>query len=566
MLRKLRLLPPFLLILLFVFYIANLIVWQSQNSTYFNYDSLRHFLKSLYIFEELRSPGADLFSRLRLHLDSDIHSPLVYFISSIFYFFITPTQNNATLINTCVFLIILLVSLYKLGKFIKDEYLGILACAIILFYPVVFTQTRIYMLDFPLLSIISLNIYFILRSENFKNKKYTFLFWFSAVICIFVRINYLIFITPPFIYCLFNAIKKKNISTKGILVILIILAVSGFIYYMALLPHVLKPLASLLRLKSSIVSITWSPPYLQTIPFFLHKIRSMLWYGWGFINWQAGFFYFVFLLWGLFKLLKSENIHKGFILTWLGGAYFILCWFVYGIDKDMEVSAIRYSMPLLVPISLITAYGVVKIKRKRVRRLLVSIVLIYAVANSLFLSYPIFKEPIIIRLNINQDKYHLLPSYINFFSTEPLIISGSNWLSIPNDKKLLYKKIEEIFFIIEGFYKGRKITTIVLSDDPHFWHLKYLSFKHNKDMHFICNYSRIWDDLKDFRGLRDKMQKMDFVIKVKGGFEGERYLLGMIRKFVRKFDRRKENFKLLHKIDIEEYTIYLYKNKLHPKL
>lgn len=563
---KLKLLPPFLLILLFVFYITNLIAWQLQNNTYFNYDSLRHFLKSLHIFEELRSPGADLFSRLRFHLDSDIHSPLVYFISSIFYFFITPTQNNATLINTCVFLVVLLVSLYKLGRFIKDEYLGILACAIILFYPVVFTQTRIYMLDFPLLSVISLNIYFILRSENFKDKKYTFLFWVSAVICVFVRINSLVFITPPFIYCLFNAIKKKNISLKGISVILIILAASGFIYYRALLPHVLDPLASLLRLKSSAMSITWSPPYLQTIPFFLHKIRAMLWYGWGFINWQAGFFYFVFLLWGLFKLVKSENIHKRFILTWLGGGYFILCWFIYAIDKDMEVSAIRYSMPLLVPISLITAYGVVEIRRKHIRKFLASVILIYAVTNSLFLSYPVFKEPIVIRLNINQDKYHLLPSYINFFSTEPLIISGSNWLSVPNDKKLLYKKIEEIFFIIEGFYKGKKITTIVLSDDPHFWHLKYLSFKHNKDLRFACNYSRLWKGLEDFRGLRDKMQKMDFVIKVKGGFEGERYLLRRIRKHAKKFDKRKENFKLLHKINIEGYTIYLYKNKSYQNL
>lgn len=101
-----------------------------------------------------------------------------------------------------------------MGRLIKNEKLGILSCTIILFYPVVFNQAKIYMLDMPLLSVIVLSVYFLIKSEYFTNKQYNGLFLAVCLAGLLIKLFFFHHIIDPFLYVAYKALRKKRAHIK----------------------------------------------------------------------------------------------------------------------------------------------------------------------------------------------------------------------------------------------------------------------------------------------------------------------------------------------------------------
>lgn len=543
---------PVLVAVLFIVFMAHLLLWQSKNKNYFNYDSFRHYFKSVQIFEELSQRREHVFSGIKKIIDR--HPPGVYLTTALFHFFLAPTQNNAVLINTALYVSILLFSLYKLGVVLWDRRTGLLSCAIVILYPAVFNQAKIYMLDLPLLSLVTLNIYLLIRSSYFQSLKYSGLFVFSLLAGLCIKLNFLFFVIGPLLYAFFVAMRRQR--TKASLLLFVVIALIGFIvfYNISISPpsHILEPSYSyelkdssavslgrqsqvrnildrivrdLHKLKSSDPIVTSTSPHLRNVPFIIHRIRALLWYIWGFINWQGSFIAFIVFVGGLCVFLKSKQTHKTIIITWLVSSYFILSWFLYAIDVDMEVTGVRYSMPLLACVGLLSAYGLLCIKRKGLKIACICVVLFLALIHAACSSYPFCKNHASLRINIAQDKFHIVPAYLNLFSTEPLVISGSSWTSMYSDQSKVHKEIEDIFFFINGFYEHKQIKTLLLADNAQWWHLQYLAYKHNKDLVFFCDYRGLISKTPlSSQGVHYYIDEADFAIEIKDAFT-ENYLL-----------------------------------------
>lgn len=532
------------LILVFTIFIGSVIYWQSLNRTYFDYDSLRHYLTSIRLIDGYRQGFGDLAPKLRQYFELAKHPPGAPVITSLFYFLITPTQKNAVLINDAIFLIILLLSLHGLARLVQDEKLGLLSCILVLFYPVVFNQAKVYMLDLPLLSIVSLTIYLLIRAEYFANRKYTVFFIMSYFLGMLIKPNFLFFTIGPLLYVIFKSISGKKARAGYLLTVGMVFIILSSVYFLTL------PVYGRILFKSFIGHLmdssqvaTWTPADLLGPPFLVQKIRSLFWYIWGFINWQAGFLFFILFLWGLFVFLRSKNPYKEMIIVWLFSSYFILGWFIHAIDIDMEVTGIRYSMPLLGAVALISSYGLLNISRVILRRVAVAGVLIFGTLNAAFLSFPLLKDPFTLKIDLSQDRYHILPSYISILSTKPLIISGSSWTSHPQDKGMVYRDIEDAFFFINKFYNGREIKVLLLSDNADWWHLKYLAYLHNRDIIFFCDYSRL---LRQFRGAISVSvaREADFAIEIEDEFT-EPHMKRVEAFFKRLFEEEKDKFYLI---------------------
>lgn len=542
-----------LLLLLLVLFMCNLVYWQSHNVNYFNYDSLRHHIRSLEIFDSYGHGIKELL--LKTVRYPSWHPPLVYVVVSLFYFVTTPTQANVVLINTVLSLAVLLFSVYNLGKIIKDEKLGILSCVIILLYPVVFNQAKIYMLDLPLASVVSLNIYLLIKSDFFRNKKHLLLYVMSSLAGMLIKITFPVYTIGPLICTAYIAIKTKKISLLRPLAAILALLVSILLCLYGATFFGKSIFFNIVILKFTNMVTTNTPQNLIEVPFLITKIRSLLWYIWGFINWQAGFLFFMLFVGGLHAFIKSKMGYKHLIIAWLASSYFLLAWFISGIDIDMEVTAIRYSMPLLTPIALISAYGLLSVRRVWLRRGAIISVILCGVLNMALLSYPILKTPFVSRISIAQDKYHLLPSYVTIYSTQPLVISGSNWGSRWTNKSLIYEEIENVFFFIDKFYRGKKIEVMLLSDAPDWWHLRYLSFMYNKNIIFFCDYrNMLLLRLSHFKDIPSF--EPGFVLIPKNAFT-ELYLLSWEKKFKKLFSENKADFDLIRETQFSK----LYKRK-----
>ncbi len=535
----------FLLAVVFIVFIGLIIVWQANNKAYFNYDSLRHYLASVNIFDKYNDGLNEAFFSVNKY--SKKHSFLVYAINSLVYFLVGPTQNNSVMINSSIFIGILLFSLYNIGRLVKGYSLGVLSCVIVLLYPVVFNQAKVYMLDLPLLSVVTLSIYLLIKCDYFRSKKYSLLFMFSFFMGVLIKINFLCFIVVPLFFVIFERIRKYKINPYFFLAAGFI--VSGFLFlYFYISPVFLRKIILwLFKLKGSGVVVTWIPQELREVPFLVHKLRALFWYLWGFINWQANLLFFILFLAGMWAFLKSNNLYKKIIVSWIFFSYLLMSWFVYAIDVDMEVTGVRYSMPLLGGVSLITSYGLLSLKKRFLRKMSIGLVVIFGVVNMILLSFPVFKESIKCRINLNQDKYHVLPSYINIYSSEPLIISGTNWLSrYDKNDSSMYKDVYEIFSYIDSFYDGKKINVFILSDGPQWHHLKFLAYKYNKDIEFSCDYVRLLyeDVVYSRKPVCSLIEEADFVVEVEDRF-AELYLVDFMDKLKDCFTKKKGDFKLI---------------------
>lgn len=537
---------PLLVVLLFVAVITHLMFWQLKNNNYFNYDSFRHYVTSVKIFDEFAKGGDNLFSRIQGHLNK--HPPGVYLITSLFYYILAPTQESAALINTSFFVAPLFFSLYQIGVLIADGRTGLLSCAIVILYPVVFNQAKIYMLDLPLLSLVTLTVYCLMQSDYFRHRSFTILFLLSFLAGLLIKLNFLCFTVGPLLYCLIMGLQQRKIDIRRILLIVFIVVGVIAAYYLqspSYMQHIFKWLSTL---KGSGVVITSTPPHLRNVPLIIHKIRAPLWYVWGFINWQGSMVAFIAFIGGLFAFVKSTSRHKPLILVWLASSYILLCWFVYAIDSDMEVTGVRYSMPLLGCVALISAYGLLKITIRNLRIACVSFVILLASLQAAYSSHPLLHNHITLKINIPQDRYHILPSYLVLFSTEPVIISGSNWTSVYSDQSALHQAIEDVYSYVNSFHMNRPLKILLLSDNAEWWHLQYLAYRNNKALGFFCDYDMLAKEAPFFLREADYfVREADFVIEIKNAFT-EAYLVDFNEGLKSAFYREK-TFQLIREDD-----------------
>ena len=71
-----------------------------------------------------------------------------------------------------LFLIVLIWSIFSIGRELLNGYAGVLAAFLILAYPNVFGMSRWYMCEFAALSLVTLTVLLLIKSKNFSHRVY----------------------------------------------------------------------------------------------------------------------------------------------------------------------------------------------------------------------------------------------------------------------------------------------------------------------------------------------------------------------------------------------------------
>ncbi|MBU2222364.1 MAG: glycosyltransferase family 39 protein, partial [Candidatus Omnitrophica bacterium] len=196
-----------------LFHLINNLIWLFLDKTYLIYDSWYHFLLSLKVFDYLQQ---GFFPWLSDILGGVVyfrwHGVLVGYLTAPFYFIFGLTQDSGVMISSSIFLTILVLSTFGVGKVLFDRRVGLLAAFLVSMYPLVFNNLRVYMLDVPLTAMVVLSVYLLLKSENLTNKKYTFLFAFASGLGLLIKFNFALFILGPLAPSIYRAFKKKGFS------------------------------------------------------------------------------------------------------------------------------------------------------------------------------------------------------------------------------------------------------------------------------------------------------------------------------------------------------------------
>lgn len=299
------------------------------------------------------------------------YPPLYYIISAVSRHFFGITFMFMT---STVFLILLIYSTYKIGKMVKDEINGLLSATIVSFYPIIFLSSRDFNLEIAQAAMVCLSLYFLMRSENFKNITYSILFGVVFALGMLVKQQVLIFIIGPLLVTLINVFRYlENIRGRLInvfIAIIVFCLISFYLFYYIyldtnVLNHFLTRVNSTSELK--IDPSNWLDK--NNILFYLNSLKE----------YQIGLFSLILLLFSIpvFYLKKEYRQSRAFFTAWVVFPLILL--------TSIPIKYNEYTISYLPVLAIVTSLGLLSIRNLIVKLSLLPPALIFNVF--LFLNF-----------------------------------------------------------------------------------------------------------------------------------------------------------------------------------
>jgi hypothetical protein len=182
-------------------------------------DGLRSLSTGMRICDAWHKHGQVFLNVDKLDFVDRIYPPFLDICYAI-YCYIFGLQTGRELIVGTVFLIITLISIYGLSRTLYNEKVALFASVIFLSFPGVFKYSRSGKVEFALMGMVSLAIYFLVLADYFSNRKYSFIFGVILGLTALTKWSFLIYITAPLLIVLSgyisHLIKDKNAVRKSI--------------------------------------------------------------------------------------------------------------------------------------------------------------------------------------------------------------------------------------------------------------------------------------------------------------------------------------------------------------
>ncbi len=572
-----------LLLIIILFHVINNYIWLRNDTSYLMHDSHHHFLFSLNVFNEMKQSIIPLPSRVfeRGMMHNRWHGILVGYVTAPFYFITGMSQDMGVMINTTLFFIILILSTYGIGKIIFNQQAGLLSAFIIGMYPQIFNHLRIYMLDLPLTALVCLSIYFLLRSEKFTRKYYSFLFCFTFVLGFLIKFNYLIFIIGPLGVILFKKVTDQNFNMKIKKDIAYKICIGISILLILSFPFMKLKLISILN---RIYDSTWIKQLCTAVfiqknnsigPFMLEWLVAIgkywLWLVHEMYNTIISFFFLFIFVVSLILFLKRKIKYKSLIFMWIFLPLIIMSLFIYFSYPFHSLD--RYVMPILPPIAIISAVTIMSINYKIIKKFIIFFVLTFGIFQYSAISYNLSLLPEEIALYL-PDRIFGVNNYfsrISLFSRDiPVRYRNDNdKYSHPFKNKL---QIEQMLRKILSGEEGskRSLSVFFLDNIPEIYEpIEYLSYINNYPINIIINsLSEEFFYLEVSKISKESIAWVDYAVIAE-----EPVILGLSVRSQKRvmqsrhiFGQTKSNFHLINKFRLgSKNNILLYKNsKIHP--
>lgn len=176
-------------------------------------DSIIYIERTIQTFQALREIRLNLNSIYKSYIQIFMgwRPPLFYFIASPFLLF--GIDKNIIIMSHLISFAILLFATYGIGKALYNSEVGILSAILVSMFPIVFAVSRILMLDFTLMAMVTLTFYLFVL-DKFNSIKFSLLTGIVIGLGALSKHSYFVFLLPMLIYFF---LQKNNLKSKKIL-------------------------------------------------------------------------------------------------------------------------------------------------------------------------------------------------------------------------------------------------------------------------------------------------------------------------------------------------------------
>ena len=192
---------------LFVFHVVNNWEWVATNVTLMGWDRSSHLAKTL-IYNDIL---AEINLRtLFTALTWPWNRPPLPFLTVVPFYRLFGISTDVALMSNCVYLAILLVSVYGIGRILFSRGVGLLAAFLVSFYPVLFSISRLSYVDFAMTAMVALGIYLLVKTDGFRNRRWSIVFGLGMGLGLLIKWPFIAFAGAPIAYvaCRSGALRK----------------------------------------------------------------------------------------------------------------------------------------------------------------------------------------------------------------------------------------------------------------------------------------------------------------------------------------------------------------------
>ncbi len=390
----------FFLLAIILFVIGSNLIWILLDTRPPSYDQGLHLFRTFNYWEAISSGSEDWWQDF---LNVEPFYPPFYHLSLIPLSLVFGFTLDTGVIGNSFYMVILILSTYGIGNILYNRNIGLFAAFLVSCYPLIVSMSREYVISVMLTSLVTLAYYLFLKSENFENKKYSFIFAAIYASGLMVKWTFFIYTFPAVLAGLWGS--KINFKDRVVQftyysgMITTLLIVPFFILILGPQRWVALALEFFLiwmlvkRFPSAPISLQ------KTINLILLSCISVLicfpWYAHNLINILIGISKFAFsgadpelgvVSWNYY--LKIMNTQMGYPLL----SIFAVTFFFYFINKDrinwlviswaimpiivmtfVDNKDSRYTMPTLPAMAMITSVTLFHLKNIPFKKLLLSI-------------------------------------------------------------------------------------------------------------------------------------------------------------------------------------------------
>ena len=445
--------PVPILILIISFFIIINIIWLTIDTLPPSFDDSIHMRSCLLYARFISKAVSTMDLSQNFPQGIDTRYPPLFYISTLPIVYIFGFVEDYLVFVNFFYLIVLVFSVYGIGKIMFNVRVGIVSSLLTLFYPIMFGLSRRYLLDFALVAMVALVQYLSLKYAIEEKKSWGFLLIMAAIAAVLVKQSSIVFFIPLMI-ALFSlrGWRKEKLSLIFIIAIFISLCLL-FVCYRELIYFWFGDSEGLLTRFAE--KFLW---YLNTIR---HAMLSPN--------------LFLFFLIGFASFLAFDRRWKILLIfaSWTIPAFFVIC-IIKGLDA-------RYLMGFLPAFAIITVGGIDALRRERIRNILLGGVICIGLIQFLNLSFDLkpslVKEKDFFYNRSPSRKDWKVKDIIDYISRR----YGRNNIKIAmlpsceffnHDELILYIALKKLPYSVLGLWKPRSIKDhinecdIVITNSP----------------------------------------------------------------------------------------------------
>ena len=513
------------LICLYLFLMASNFLWLRLDGVPLLWDAGSYYHDSLILSHDLSHPSFRSLAHT-LTIGSQ-YPPLVPLLVSLFYPMLTGTEDSAVLIAAGIFLAVLIMSVFGIGRILRGRKTGLLAALLVTMYPIVFAHSRVFMYDLPLAAMVSLFVLVFLLARNFRDRRYSFMLGIVAGLGMLTKFSFLLFAGSAAVYqlgkdCWYVVRRGSNGHGKQLLNLSLAVFIAG----------ILASPWYLTNFKRFVYAVFVYPGTCKEVCAPTFSFASLSYYFFSLINDQLSFALFPVFVFGLFRLGRIRKEHRYMLVFWLLLSY-AGCTLV-------NYKSARYTVPLLPACALVSAIGLTSFRNTLTRAVLMTGVIIVCFIQYVAYSFGLGCLPQKIEIGLPFRSIVIFDQKGGENSLEGHAVFR------PGD----WKTAEIVEEITRAAMKKAPVEVFVLPDDPRI-HSPLVSQAYLKRIPYALHVGSME---------QISAENSDMVITKSGSWMTPPYFMEAINRSVKWFEENKRQFMLIRTLtlpDGSELEIFL---------